>query len=154
MNMKVLSKSRKKPKVGDVFALQVREGEYFFGCVIKTDARIFMIENCLLIYIYEATSPSKSTIPLLHRDQLLLPPLFTNYQSWFKGYFETVAQHSLREDDILPQHCFLHLNRKFYDEYGRELSQAVKPVGEYALQGYRSIDGLISNRLGIPLSLE
>lgn len=48
-NLEVLKRSRKKPKVGDVFAMRPPGGKYLFGRVIRTDAmgpsRFQTIEN-------------------------------------------------------------------------------------------------------------
>ena len=153
MNMKVLKKSRKKVKAGDVFAFQIREGEFMYGRVISLEAKIGGFENVILLYIYDARSAQKDSVPPLDKLELLIPPLGTNRQPWLKGYFETVATGPLAQQDVMPVHCFKdHLTGRFFDDLGNELPRMTEPCGEYALDSYRTIDDAVSTALGIPLA--
>lgn len=154
-NMRILVKSRKRPKPGDVFVFQVEEGRLRFGRVISADARVGPMQNCLLLYIYRASSAEKHRIPNLSKDDLLIPPVMTNSLAWSKGYFETVEHRPLRQEDVLPVHCFWSCaNQRYYDDNNSELRRRSEPCGFYGLAGYRAIDDEISKALGIPLAPE
>ncbi len=56
-NLQVLKRSRRKPEVGDVFAMLPPDDKYLFGRVIRTDALGRM--KALLVYIYANRSESK-----------------------------------------------------------------------------------------------
>jgi len=153
MNMKVIRRSRKRSIPGDIFVLQVRKGEYFFGRVISTKANVGGFKNCVLIYIYNAKSKDKNRIPELRRENLLIVPIATNYRPWTMGYFENVCNRPLTKDDVLSVHCFRNLfTGKYFDENNNELSKRIDPCGEYGLDSFRTIDDAISEALGIPLA--
>ena len=115
MAMRVLKPSRKRIHPGDIFVLQVKDGEFVFGRVIRTDIE-FLGNNRILIYIYKAFSPEKNSIPELKKHRLLLPPMIIDRQPWSKGHFETVANRPLSQSDLLPIHCF-HRDFFFADYY-------------------------------------
>ncbi len=163
-NMRVLKKSRKRARPGDVFALQVEEGRFLFGRVMRLEARIGFFDfqsqttqfwNCVLIYIYTATSSDKHNTPELNKERLLVPPMMTNLLPWSKGYFETVEHRPLRQEDSLPVHCFWDaFCQCYYDDNGNRLPGRSEPCGVYALKSYRTIDDAVSEALGIPLAPE
>ena len=159
VNLRVLKRSRKKPRPGDVFVFQLKcqPGRYRFGRVIMTDASIGGFQNVILVYLYKATSSSKREIPHLSPRDLLIRPAGTNRLPWTRGYFETVAHEELRDEDRLPMHCFRSTVRGgLFDERGRRLEKVVAPpgvpVGEYGLDSYRTIDDEVSEALGVPLA--
>jgi hypothetical protein len=117
--------------------------------VIKTNVSVGGFPNGVLVYLYDASSPDKTKIPNLRRDELLLPPLATNRLPWSRGYFETVESRPLKASDVLPVHCFRSFTGRYFDESGNPIDIPVEPVGEFALQSYRSIDDLVSDALGI-----
>lgn len=81
-------------------------------------------------------------------DRLLVSPIMTNKLPWSKGYFETLANVPLGEDDVLDQHCFLDWTGRYYDENLNELPGPREPVGEYGLASFRTIDDEVSDALG------
>ena len=152
-NLRVLKPSRKAPRAGDVFAMQLPDGRFMFGRVVSTEAMAGpSMPGAILIYIYRACfdsmEPDRSEfLP----DRLLVPPMMTNRLPWSKGYFETVAHWPLDEPgDVLAQHCFLSASRgRYFDEAGNELRGPVEPVGDYGLHSFRTIDDAVSDALGI-----
>jgi len=155
MNMRVLKKSRKLQKPGDIFVLQMRDDEYIFGRVIRLDAVIGKFENTILAYIYRASSRRKDAIPLLNRDELLIPPLGVRREPWIRGYFETLAHRPLTEDDVLTTHCFWSVAfRKYFDDEGHELRARSEPCGIYALDCSETVDYAISKALGMPHEMD
>lgn len=155
-NLRVLKPSRKKPRPGDVFALQVADEGFLFGRVISTDAKWTLAQGAgpaVLIYIFRERSREKA-VPdraVMRPEHLLVSPIMTNQLPWSRGYFETLANTSLTADDVLPQHCFLSASRgRYYDERGVELPGPSGPVGDHGLHSFRTIDDQVSDALGVP----
>src|SRR5579859_879702 len=103
-NLEVIKRSRKPLAAGDIFAVQLPNGSYLFGCVIEVDLprERAPTPGANLVYIYRATSESPMPdLSLLTRDALLVPPIFTNRLGWISGYFITVSHRDLTADDLL-----------------------------------------------------
>lgn len=150
-NLQVLRPSRKKPKPGDVFAMQLADGRYVFGRVVSTEAYAGpAMPGAILIYIYRTRSDTKEVPPAeeMRSDLLLVSPIMTNKLPWSKGYFETLANVPLSEDDVLDQHCFLAWTGRYYDEKLNELPGPREPVGGYGLASFRTVDDEVSDALG------
>jgi len=154
MNMKVLKPSRKPVQPGDIFVYQIQDDCYHYGRVIKVEDTGGPIHGgFILLYFYKATSPVKEQIPMLHRDDLLLPPIISDRYLWLKGYFVTLMNQALASDDILPKHCFWDFAKRVYcDDLGNQLPERNEPCGEYGFTGYKVIDNEISDALGVPRS--
>jgi len=154
LNMKILRRSRKPVQPGDVFVLQILADQFHFGRVIQTD--INMMGKNVLVYIYHETNSDKRQIPVLDRQDLLVPPLIVGKFMWTRGYFETVSHRALSSEDVLPVHCFWTPSLldptkiKYFDEDGKELRERVEPCGFHALSLEGSVDNQISDALGIP----
>ena len=156
-NLRVLNPSRKAPKPGDVFRLQLTEGCYHFGRVIRTDARWTRAAGArpaILIYIYRYTSEAADLPPRdeLRPGRLLVSPIMTNGLAWSRGYFDTVKNVPLDADDVPSPHCFsdASVSGGYFDEMSNPLSGPIEPVGDYGLHSFRTIDDEISGALGIP----
>lgn len=151
-NLRVLKPSRKAPRAGDVFVMQLPDDRYVFGRVMSTEAMAgASMPGAILIYVYRPRFDSTDLPPRseLSRERLLVSPMMTNRRPWSKGYFETVAHWPLEPDDVLPQHCFLSAARgRYFDEKGNELPGPIEPVGDYGLHSYRTIDDAVSAALG------
>ncbi len=110
------------------------------------------MNDVVLVYIYKVRSEAKRLPPLaeLRPTNLLLPPLMINRLPWSRGYFETIGNLPLGDEDALPRHTFRRFTGQYFDEYNNQLSQPNEPVGEYGLQSYLTIDDAISDALGYP----
>ncbi|WP_281176596.1 immunity 26/phosphotriesterase HocA family protein [Spirillospora albida] len=155
--MEIISPSRRKQKVGDIFTFKVPAvDQYLFGRVIRIDIPLgdAPMPGCLLIYVYDVRSKSKAPVPDgLTPDRLLIAPAFINRQPWQKGYFETIENRPVESQDKLPVHCFHDPVKKQYVTDTQEvLKGCVEPCGSYGLHSYLTIDDEISKALGVPLS--
>lgn len=151
-NLRVLKPSRKKPRAGDLFVMQLPDERYLFGRVVSTDAEIGPMKDVILVYVYRQRFDSKDAPPRseLSPERLLVSPIMTNRLPWSKGHFETVEHWPLEAGDVLPQHCFLSAARgRYFDEKGNELPGPVEPVGDWGLHSFRTIDDEISDALGL-----
>jgi hypothetical protein len=152
-NLRVLKRSRHKPGVGDVFAMQLPDNTYLFGRVIGAELELprAPMPGSYLIYVYRHRSTTK--VPdwaELQPQRLLLPPVFINRMPWTKGYFETIDSRDLLESDRLRQHCFRRWNGTYLDEAGEILPGPVEPCGDWGLSSYRWLDDEVSDAVGIP----
>jgi len=150
--MQVLKRSRKPPREGDIFVYQVKSHPFGFGRVIRLNTKIGGFERVILLYLYDAFSPTKEPVPKLDRRKLLVPPLGTNQRPWTMGYFETICHRPLEAEDVLPVHCFwddMYEPVRYFDEFGRRLKKRSEPCNVDALGSFRTIDVEISLALGI-----
>lgn len=152
-NLLALKPSRKAPRAGELFAMQLPDERFLFGRVVSTEAMAGpSMPGAILIYVYRPrfdsmTVPDRSE---LSPTKLLVPPMMTNKLPWSKGYFETVADWPLEPGDLLRQHCFFSAARgRYFDEAGNELPGPVEPVGDYGLHSFWTIDDAVSDALGI-----
>lgn len=77
----------------------------------------------------------------------------TNRQPWLKGYFETLLRRPLKPEEVWPEMCFWNEDQsKYYDADDEELPGPGYPIGEHAMDSYRTIDDTVSMALGIPLA--
>jgi hypothetical protein len=152
-NLKVLRPSRKKPQVGDVFAMQLPDDTYLFGRVILVDLpgdRAPMpLSNLIYIYRERASTKILPDLSVLTPDRLLLPPIFTNRKAWTLGYFETIDNRPVGPEDLLAQHCFYDFTGKYLDLEGHPLSGPVEPCGDWGLSSYLLIDRDVCAAVGI-----
>ncbi len=151
MNLAVLKKTRRVPEVGDVFVMRP-DDQYLFGRVVDTNANPLGVGGAVLIYVYRVRSQTRTPVPELLHEQLLVPPMMTNRQPWTKGYFEQVENRPLSAMERLPRHCFRDTRGWYFDEAGNRLTGPAEPVGQWGLHSYRTIDDEVSKALGIPLS--
>lgn len=156
MNLRLLARSRKKARAGDLFTMRLPDETFLFGRVISTRAVWTPAEGAapaVLVYIYRdrsavAEPPAEG---MLRPSRLLVPPLMTNQRPWSMGYFQTLHSRPLRAEDVLSQHCFRsHLTGRYFDDHGGELDRPVEPVGDYGLHSFRTIDDQVSDAVGIP----
>jgi Immunity protein 26 len=144
--------SRTKLSAGDIFTMQVPDGRFLFGRVVRTDAHCFA-PGCILVYVFSYLS-DQPTPParLLVRD-LLIPPATINRLGWSRGYFMTVAHRPFEDGERMPAHFFFDsLRRAYVDEDKRSVGRPPDgmPVGEAGLGNYRTLDDDVSRALGIP----
>ncbi len=150
LTIRKLKRIRKFPKTGDIFCYKTSDGLFRFGRVIKDDAVVGPFRCSLLIYLYSTPSKSKEIVPPLNKKELLLPPMLVDASPWRKGFFQLLKNVPLESKDVFLNHCFEHrLNKKLYDEYGKELFRRVKPVGEFALHFDPSVCRHILSTLNI-----
>lgn len=153
-NIQILKRSRKKPEVGNIFAMQLPDDTYIFGRVVGAELYppLAPMPLSYLIYVYDLRSPRKQPdLDALQPGRLLLPPVFINRMPWTKGYFENVAHQEMSPHLLLPQHCFWDVARsRFVDERQNPLPREVSPCGDWGLVSYRWLDDQISDAVGIP----
>lgn len=133
-----MKKSNKKPQEGDVFVLQPIKEMFYYGKVIQTNLRSVdsFINGMTLIYIYMYCSINKEMPNDLENEELLIPPVIVNHQPWRKGYFETIGNVGVSENEKNIDFSFWDICReKYVDINGQVIMLDSEPK-------YRSIYGL------------
>lgn len=152
-NLRVIRRSRHRPQRGDVFVMQLPDGDYLFGRVILAEPprEQAPMPASYLIYVYDHRQGDKTVdVAVLRPDRLLIPPVWINRMPWTKGYFEHLTNAPIGADDLLAQHCFYEWTGDHLDETGKKLPGPVEPCGDWALSSYRWLDDHVSDALGIP----
>jgi hypothetical protein len=152
MNLLRLRGSRKQPIPGDLFVFHLRGGGFGFGCVIRDNAVVGPWRDLYLVYIFDHFSESKDLPNNLVFSSLLIPPIFSNQKPWKEGFFEHAGHCSLASEDLPEAHCFRDLRGFYYDEFGNRCGCDGGVCAEYRLESYWTIDDLISEKTGLPLS--
>jgi len=148
---KILAK-RKKVCEGDIFVLNILKYNYHWGRVISINASTGGFPNSTLIHIYNVVTDNYDIIPLLCKNNLLVAPIITNNLAWSKGLFYTVANREISKEDKLTQYCFEDVVfNKYVDENENVIAKRIEPCGYSGLDSYRTIDDILSEKLGIPL---
>lgn len=164
--LRKITASRGIRPVGEVFAMHLRDTGYLFGRVIRNDCAIAGITDprpwprhsgLYLVYVYKEISDSIGRIPMLKRDELLIPPQIIGGSGWKYGYFAPVRQDVLGKRDILPVHCFyedtIQLASEpgvvYLDEYGNRLAKRSEPCAAWGLGEYGSIETDVAKALGL-----
>lgn len=151
VNMKQFTPSRRPPRVGDIFAYQMPDRLFRFGRIVRTDALMGGMPDCLLLYLYRTPSPSMDDRPELRTTDLLLPPIATNRLGWSRGYFKTIERAEMKPGDYLDAHVFMVLGTDppiYCDEYGNDVPPPKEKCGTWALSSYAGIDKRVSRVLG------
>ena len=134
-----MKKSSKKPQEGDVFVLQPVIGKFYFGKVIQTDLKSLdsFINGMTLIYIYNYCSIEKE-IPLeLEKEELLIAPIIVNNQPWLKGYFETIGNKQVLENEKTIDFAFWNtLKKEYVDINGYVIKSKPQYSSIYGLGSY------------------
>jgi hypothetical protein len=150
--------SRKAVKEGDIFTLKFVTGDYYFGCVVCTQAKqhMGMAKKPFLLYLYNAFSKEKSEIPDFKKENLLIAPFYGLIQDWTTGYAETVASRPLGADEVFsPHYMFSRLYKRYYDGFGNEIGPpppgCQTPVGSEGLGNLATLDLDIREALGMAM---
>lgn len=137
-----MKKSSKKPKEGDVFVLQPIKDTFYFGKVIQTNLKSVdvFINGMTLIYIYKYCSISKE-IPLeLENEDFLIAPIIVNNQPWQKGYFQTIGNVEVSENEKTADFAFWDvLKEEYVDINGHAIKNKPQYWSIYGLGSYGAV---------------
>ena len=125
--LKVIKRTRKLAKKGDIFVFSPREGIYFYGLVVKDDLKSDEEYNWYVIMLFKSKTNSLNDINFIpYYNDLLLPPLIVTRLYWTKGFFYNVGH--LDEVNY-------NISYGFYDVYWNitvdEYDQKINYVPDY-----------------------
>ncbi|WP_440948223.1 immunity 26/phosphotriesterase HocA family protein [Methanosarcina sp. T3] len=139
-----IKSSRKKPKVGDVFVIQPRKSLYFYGKVIKTDIQAInpFLKGKNTVLIYKKVTSELKVPDNLNVNTLLIPPQIVDFGGWTKGFFFTVGNLELTNEEINLDYGFKDTRMAtecYRSEEGDELNHKPSIIGIYAVGSYGSV---------------
>lgn len=99
-HMEFLEKSRKKIRNGDVFVVKIKDHDlYFYGKVIDVKAQYGQCAEPILIYLYK-TPTTEIIIPEDMDESDIMTILFNNNGGWREGFFKTICNIPVREEEL------------------------------------------------------
>lgn len=143
--LRVIKRKRIRPQEGDVFVLSPREGMYFYGKVLKSniervDNNTF-IEGSNVVAIFNCKTREISLEDYKpNYDDLLIRIAIVDYSYWTRGYFYTIANIPLDENEKNIDYGFYSVGfGKFYKSTGEEIMHKPKIFG---MNGITTIIGI------------
>ena len=139
--LKVIKKSNLKPVTGDIFVLSPREGIYFYGKVMVANivrkVPDTFVEGQNVIFIFKSNTHEKTIdnyVP--DYDDLLIPPAIVSDIYWKKGYFHTIANIPLTDEEKDLDFGFYKIHFKgnfFCRETGEVLDKEPRILGGHGI---------------------
>ncbi len=141
-----IKRSRKAVKTGDVFVIQPKEGLYIYGKVLNANIeqpydKFKQYEGGHVIVISKMTT-DKIILPEVNFDysKLLIPPKIVTKACWTQGYFYTVDNIPLNEEEENLDYGFYDTVRlMFRKEDGEELDHRPNLLGTYAIGSFGAV---------------
>ena len=98
------------------------------------------INGMVLIYMYEYRSVEKTVPQGLESRKFLIAPMVVNYQPWRKGYFETIGNIGVLQNEKNIKFAFWNvLKDKYVDISGKEIDYKPSICGIYGLASYGAV---------------
>lgn len=95
------------------------------------------MNGMILIYIYKCWSYEKIIPRELEDKEFLIAPIVVNYQPWRKGYFETIGNKGVLQNEKNKEFAFWNpLKDKYVDISGKVIEDKPKICGIYGLGSY------------------
>lgn len=159
--LKVIKKSNLKPVTGDIFVLSPRDGIYFYGKVMVANivrkVPDTFVEGKNVVFIFKGITQETNIDKYVpNYDDLLIPPAIVSDDYWKKGYFYTIANLPLTEEEKSIDFGFYKIHFKgnfFCKETGEVLSKEPKFLGMHGLTTITGIGTEIERELIINPSL-
>lgn len=139
----MLRKSKQIPKVGDVFVLSYNDGEYYYGKVLESFEKWDTKVQVIVIFseVMKGISIDKCSF---NYDKLLLSPRIVFDGYWEKGFFQTIANIPLTNEEKNLNYGFFKMHPLgkygyFVDSKGEEINYQ---PNLYSLYGVTNIIGI------------
>lgn len=159
--LEVIKRTRTKPKEGDIFIVSPKKGVYFYGKVMVADIKRVVpdsfVEGQYVIFIFKCRTKEKNMNKFVpNYDDLLIPPTIVSQHYWRSGYFYTIDNIPLTEDEKKIDFGFYKLNFKgnfFCKETGEVLEEEPKLLGFHGISTLTGVASAIGRELIIDPSL-
>lgn len=148
-----MNKSKKQPKEGDVFLVQPFYHMYYYGKVIQVyvQSRDSCVNGMNLIFIYDKCADDKSIPSNLDQCSFLIPPIIINKLPWSRGYFETIGNVPVTDQEKAMPFGFWSFQKKmFVDVNGNPLTYKPQCWSDYGLASYAVVGEKIQAALKAP----
>ncbi len=152
-----IKRSNKKPKSGDVFVIQPIKGIYYYGKVIneKNHSVYELINDFPLVYIYDHKTKEPCMPESL--EKILIAPILTNYSPWTRGYFYTIGNITVTNEEkeldcgfkAFAITDFKNENPFYRNIHGELIDYVPKYSTLFGLNSYKGINYEMCKALGI-----
>lgn len=137
--LQVIKRKRIYPEIGDVFQINPKNDIMLQGIVVNNHINNINGDDLILILVFK---PNISVSEVIGKgvidDDLLISPIMVGKEYWTRGYFYTIASNEAVA--TIKDYGFYSIGkRKFFDEYGNEVSGEPKLLGTY---GVATISGI------------
>jgi len=146
--LKVIKKTKCKPKEGDIFLVSPREGIYFYGRVFKAEikhiANDTFINGKNAVFIFKCKTRTLDLSNYLpNYEELIIDPVIVDDIYWRKGFFYTIANIPIDDYEKELDYGFYSIGKgKYFKEDGHELMHQPQILGTY---GIATIIGIARN---------
>lgn len=140
----VIQESKKKIKAGDIFVFQPKPGVFLWGKVIKVKikSKEGFCDGMHLVFVYNTTTPDYDCVPELKPENFLLAPIVINAKGWRDGYFYTVANQPVREEELNVSYGFWNeQTKRFQNEHGDIIDKIPEWKAGRGLYSFRYVGG-------------
>jgi hypothetical protein len=155
--LKIIKKTRPKEiKTGDVFVVSPRKGIYFYGRVQKAniESKDNFVNGNHSIFIYKCKSKEISLDNFKPNfNNLLIDPCIIHKSYWTQGYFYTIGNVPLTEEEKNLDYGFVNVFEDFVTEERKKLEIQPCVFGSYGITTIIGVAGKIEQELIIDPSL-
>ena len=143
--LKVIKKSKTEPVEGDIFVLSPREDIYFYGRVLKSNinhiSQDTFVHGKSVVVIFKCKNNEISMSNYYpNYNDLLIRPEIVDKSYWSKGYFFTIENKPLDDNEKKLDYGFYSIGKgKFLKETGIEIDHQPVLLGTY---GIATISGI------------
>ena len=158
----VLKRTRREKRVGDVFVCSVQEGVYYYGKIlnncIEADGSGFYDGN-ILVVLYRGCTKRKTMDDFVGDiNNIMFAPKIVFPQSWSNGYFETIGNVPLTDEEKTFDYGFwkekgISGKGYFVKENGSIMEHMPKCFSIYSITTYFGFSRLIKEAIIIDPSL-
>ena len=138
MKKKRIKRKRIYPEIGDVFQINPKGKFLLHGVVINNHINNINGDDLILILIFKDKADLSIALQNAEKEDLLIPPQIVGKEYWTRGYFYNISH--VENIPKLKTYGFYSIgNRKFLDEYGKEVKEEPELLGTY---GVATISGV------------
>lgn len=146
--LSVIKRKRGKPKEGDIFLVSPREDVYFYGRVLKAGINHItndvFINGKSVVFIFKCKTRTLDMSNYVQNyEELLIGPEIVDAIYWTKGYFFTIANIPIDDNEEELDYGFYSVGKgNYFKEDGQELMHQPLLLGTY---GIATITGIANN---------
>ena len=137
--LQVIKRKRIYPEIGDIFKINPKGDIYLYGVVVNNHINNLNGDDLVLVLIFKTDINLEETIKEgVKYSDLLISPAMVGKEYWTRGYFYNIANNENVRN--IKNYGFYSIGKgKFFDEYGKEITEEPQLLGIY---GVSTIYGL------------
>lgn len=134
--LQVIKRKRIYPETGDIFRLCPKDGITLYGVVMNNHINNINGDDLVLILIFGINKKAEDIQEIIDRgvknEDLLIPPQIVGKEYWTRGYFYNI-DHIDAAGKLKGYGFYDIFERKFFDEYGKEIFEKPNLIEHYAV---------------------